>query len=330
MRIDGYDNIDIPRSIMISPSTGAINQAHVKKEKIAGLLTGAGFNEIFTNSITNAAYFEGKEDESMVRLLNNLSAVHNVMRPSMLETGLESVAYNINRKNLDLKFFEFGKTYSRLEVGRYDEDEHLCLYITGTRNAASWKEKSQAADVFYLKGMVEIIVKACGLSNFQWTPTANDKSSQWLAVSAEGRIIGGAGAVHRKELRRFDIKQDVYFADIHWGALINESGKKQVQFQELPNQLPVTRDLAMVLDAEVEFGRLEDAIRKVKLPKLKTMTLFDVFESEKLGAGKKSLAVSFMFLDEEKTLTDKEIDGMMNKIMRTLEQDLRAEIRKGS
>lgn len=330
MRIDGYDNIEIPSSITITPSVGAINPAHIRGEKTAGYLVGAGFNEIFTNSITNAAYFDKEELDNGVKLLNNLSAVHNIMRPSMLETGLESVGYNLNRKNHDLRFFEFGKTYHNEGIGKYNEEEHLCLYVTGNRTPASWKGKATAADIYYTKGIAEAVLKLAGINDLSWEASSGEKLKNALTLRNGKETIAEVGIVSKQELNRFDIKQDVFFADIRWRKVLDIVAKKAISFTPLPNQLPVYRDLAMVLDSSATYQSVEDAIKKIKLGKLRSVELFDVFESEKLGAGKKSLAISLTFLDEEKTLTDKEIDGMMNKIMRTLEQDLRAEIRKGT
>ncbi|HEX6427177.1 MAG TPA: phenylalanine--tRNA ligase subunit beta, partial [Niastella sp.] len=154
MRIDGLDNIEIPNAITISPSVETDRNKHIYREKTANYLVGAGFNEIFTNSITNAAYFDENELSTAVKLLNNLSADHNIMRPSMLQTGLEAIAHNLNRKNNDLRFFEFGKTYSTSGAGKYSEHEHVCLYITGQVQEDAWKGKGTAADIFYLKGIV--------------------------------------------------------------------------------------------------------------------------------------------------------------------------------
>ncbi|MBO9571854.1 MAG: phenylalanine--tRNA ligase subunit beta, partial [Chitinophagaceae bacterium] len=330
MRIDGYDNIEIPTHITISPSIGAINPAHVKKEKTASYLVGAGFSEIFTNSITNAAYFEKEELESGVKLLNNLSAVHNIMRPSMLETGLESVAYNINRKNNDIRFFEFGKTYHSQGTGKYTEEDHLCLYITGNKSAASWNGKAVKTDIYYLKGIADTILQLLGVNNRSWENITTGKLNNSLAIKSGKQVIAELGTVSKAELNIFDIKQEVFFADIKWKAVLDMVTSNAITFKELPNQLPVYRDLAMVLDSSVPYQAVETAIGKIKLNMLKSVKLFDVFESEKIGAGKKSMAINITFLDEEKTLTDKEIDSMMNKVMRTLENDLKAEIRKGA
>lgn len=330
MRIDGYDNIHIPKSITISPAVGAVNAGQSRKEKTADYLVGLGFSEIFTNSITNAAYFEDDELAKGVKLLNNLSAVHNMMRPSMLETGLESVAYNLNRKNNDLKFFEFGKTYQYEGVGKYDETEHLCFFVTGNSSEASWKGKAVSSDIYYLKGVIEAVLATCGVKEAAWESSSLNKLKNSLTLRAVGKQLVELGAVSKHELNRFDIKQDVYFADINWQVLIEQMKVADLRFTPLPNQLPVYRDLAMVVPGTLAFNTVNESIRKIKLPKLKSVKLFDVFESDKLGAGKKSLAINFTFLDDEKTLTDKEIDGMMNRIMLTLEQELKAEIRKGS
>jgi phenylalanyl-tRNA synthetase beta chain len=330
MRIDGYDNIMIPTSITITPSVGAGNPAQTRREKTANYLVGAGFSEIFTNSITNAAYFEDAELNRSVRLLNNLSAVHNIMRPSMLETGLESVAYNLNRKNSDLKFFEFGKTYEKRDVGKYIEREHLCLYITGSRNMASWKDKAQPADVYYLKGVVSNLLGLLDQREVKFETGSNEKLRNTLLVKVNNETVAELGVVSKHELNRFDIKQEVLFADIQWKKIFEKNVGKPIAFVPLPNQLPVYRDLAMVVPKALAYQDVETTIAKIRLEKLRSLQLFDVFESEKLGHDKKSLAVSFMFQDDEKTLTDREIDAMMSRIMRTLEQDLSAEIRKGN
>jgi phenylalanyl-tRNA synthetase beta chain len=330
MRIDGYDNISIPSSITITPSVGGVNAGRIRQEKTADYLVGAGFSEIFTNSITNAAYFENEELAGGVKLLNNLSAVHNMMRPSMLETGLESVTYNLNRKNNDLKFFEFGKTYHTEEVGKYTETEHLCFFVTGSKTEASWKEKAVGTDIYYLKGIVEAVLAICGVKETAWETSSVNKLKNSLTLKNGDKQIGELGAVAKHELNRFDIKQEVYFADLNWRAVLELTNKSELKFTPLPNQLPVYRDLAMVVPRTLAFNAVNESIRKIRLPKLKSVKLFDVFESEKLGAEKKSLAINFTFLDDEKTLTDKEIDNMMNRIMLTLEQELKAEIRKGS
>jgi phenylalanyl-tRNA synthetase beta chain len=328
MRIDGYDNIEIPSAITITPSVETDGYKHSYKEKICSYLVGAGFHEIFTNSITNAAYFDDSDLAGGVRLLNNLSAVHNIMRPSMLETGLEAVAYNLNRRNSDLQFFEFGKTYHSTETGIYNEKDHLCVYITGNRTAASWRNKAQASDIYYLKGIVAAIIQLAGFADIRWTSLSDNKLEHALEVSVKNQPVVRAGNVKKHELTRFDIKQPVLFASFDWKVLETLIGANSIHITELPKQLPVYRDLAMVVPKSLPYESVEKSLRNAGLDKLKEIKLFDIFESEKLGTDKKSLAVSVTFLDDEKTLTDTEIDSMMNQLMSTLQKDLNAEIRK--
>jgi phenylalanyl-tRNA synthetase beta chain len=328
MRIDGLDNVEIPTSIMISPSIETDSYKHTYREKAANYLVGLGFNEIFTNSITNAAYFDEEELGTAVRLLNNLSADHNIMRPSMLETGLEAIAHNLNRKNHNLQFFEFGKTYHKIAPGNYNEQEHVCLYITGQVKEDSWKAKGYTVDLYYLKGIVARILQLTGITKTSWQVTTTQKLADSLEVRINNEVIAVLGAVAPHELKRFDIKQPVFFADIDWELLLKKVAKGILKVSELPKQLPVHRDLALIVPKALPYADVEATVKKVQIGKLQDVQLFDIFESGKIGADKKSLAISFTFLDEEKTLTDKEIDGMMNKIMTALEKDLQAEIRK--
>jgi phenylalanyl-tRNA synthetase beta chain len=330
MRIDGLDNVQIPGSMTISPSSGARNLGEILREKVAGYLVGAGFHEIFTNSITNAAYFADEELKAGVRLLNNLSAVHNIMRPSMLETGLESLAFNFNRKNSNLRFFEYGRVYHQDASLKYKEDDHLALYLSGDFQEATWKAKATPSDVYQLKGLTEAILRLCGFNDLQWEAGQPGKLSSTLVLKSGKRILAETGIVSKKMLESFDLRQDVFFADIYWNEVRAGSTSEKLLFHPLPNQLPAYRDLAMIVPASLAFEAVRSAIEKIKLGKLKAVRLFDVFESEKLGIGRKSFAINLTFLDEEKTLTDKEIDGMMNRIILTLEKDLGVEIRKGN
>ncbi|HUR10601.1 MAG TPA: phenylalanine--tRNA ligase subunit beta [Flavitalea sp.] len=326
MRIDGYDNISIPASITISPALGANFLPGVYKEKTAHYLTGLGFNEIFTNSITNAAYFAGDNLQKGVRLLNNLSAVHNILRPSMLETGLEVIAYNLNRKSLQLQLFEFGKTYQQNDIGKYDESNHLSLFLSGESTENSWKQKGSRLDFFYLKGVLENLFRLTGLKKPVFQKDVS--GGNYFTISINHKNIGTMGSVKKARLTTFDIRQPVWFADLEWDKMEEFFSATQISFRELPKQLPVHRDLAMIVSNNLPYGRVQEAIHDIRLNKLHQINLFDIFESDKVGAGKKSIAVSLTFLDEEKTLTDTEIDSMMQSIMKTLEKDLGAEIRK--
>jgi phenylalanyl-tRNA synthetase beta chain len=327
MRIDGYDHIEIPANINISPSVETGREAAAIQEKVAGFLVGSGFNEIFTNSITNSNYFSESELQTSVRMINNLSADLNIMRPSLLETGLESISWNINRKNSDLLFFEFGKTYESSRPGEYAEINHCCLYMTGNLEHESWKGKPVPVDFYYLKGVCSAVCKLTGIKGENHRLN-HPKLATGIEISQGEKIIFVAGEVDAAILRKFDIRQPVFFADIYWDNLLDLVTGNNVVFSELPKQVPVNRDLALIVEKSLPFETIEKTVFGIGLQKLRKVQLFDIFESEKLGTGKKSMAISFTFLDHEKTLTDKEIDGMMGRIMKTAEEELKAEIRK--
>lgn len=328
LRIDGLDNIDIPVSISMTPSVEEGYVRELLKEKTANYLTGLGFHEILTNSITNSAYYNEKELLTAVKMLNNLSADLNIMRPSMLETGLEAVAYNLNRKNNNLKFFEFGKTYSTPEAGKYEEQERLCLYITGNANEDNWKNKSNKADFYMAKGIAGSILNLSGLAVSRFELFADEKTEAGLKIFTGNKFAGEICTVSKKALGRFDIKQPVFFIDFDWQLLVKLFEENKNIVKEIPKYPAVQRDLSLILSKQAKYEEVENTVKKIKLDKLQHINLFDIFESEKLGAGKKSMAVSFTFQDEEKTLTDKEIDSWMNKIIAAMETGLGAEIRK--
>ena len=328
VRIDGLDNIDIPTSITITPSVEKNIIADNFKEKLTGVLTGIGFNEILTNSITNSKYFTEKELSTTVRLLNNLSSELDIMRPAMLPTALEIIAFNQNRKNAHLKFFEFGKTYVKNELGGYSETDHFCIYITGNISQSHWKGKSKEADIYYLKGIVESVL--C-LSDTELSFTTEEGNNYFDSVnraSIDDEVLVEFGKVSREILKKFDIKQPLYFADFNWNILLKKISENKIQYREIQKYPMVERDLALVVPKIMNYNEITREVTNLHLSKLRDIKLFDIFENEKLGNDKKSMAINFTFLDEEKTLTDKEIDGWMNKIMTTLEKELGAEIRK--
>jgi phenylalanyl-tRNA synthetase beta chain len=328
LRIDGLDNVVIPDAITITPAVEENYALEVYKEKVANYLVGLGFHEIMTNSITNSAYFTAEELSSSVKMLNSLSADLNILRPSMLETGLEAIAHNLNRKNNDLRFFEFGKTYSRVNSAQYSEPEHLCLYITGKNLEEGWRTKPATADFYVLKGIADSILRLLGLSPDAVEAFPSPKFESCLQVKIKGEVVLQTAVVHKKTLTRFEIRQPVFFADLNWDILSRCAVTHKPAFKQIPKFPSVQRDLAIIVSAQLMFEEVEKIVKKAKISKLQGMRLFDIFESDKLGKGKKSMAVNFTFLDDEKTLTDQEIDGWMSKIMSSLERDLQAEIRK--
>ena len=328
MRIDGFDNVEIPALITISPSVETLMQEASYKEKVASYLIGAGFNEIFTNSITNAAYYNESVLQTTVKMINSLSADLNVLRPQMMETGLESIAYNLNRRNSDLQFFEFGKTYSTTGTGKYDEKQHISIYITGKKNADGWKSKGEKADFYFAKAILEKITVLLGLNITKYSIEPNDKLDSCVTASIKNEVIATIGSINKNTLAIFDIKQPVFYIDIEWDLVIALNKSVKISYSEIPKFQAAQRDLAIVVDKSMKYEQVEKATQSARVNKLTAINLFDVFESEKLGANKKSMAISFTFLDEEKTMTDKDIDAMMQKIITSYEKELSAEIRK--
>ena len=326
LRIDGLDNIEIPTTITISPAIEVASAKEVIKEKTANFLVGKGFVEIFTNSITNSQYFTPAVLETAVKMMNNLSADLDVLRPSMLETGLETIAYNCNRRNNNLRLFEFGKTYATSGSGQYSETEHLCIYWSGLDTEAGWRVKSKEQDVLMAKGIVQAVASLTGLPSIQWIVEGNESAT--LVAMVGGTAIATLLHVPQNKLQQFDIKQTVVFVDIDLAALVASAEKQKIVYKEVSKFPAVQRDLALVVDRSVTYAAIELAVGTVKLPKLKDTRLFDVFESDKLGINKKSMALSFTFVDEEKTMTDTETDSMVSKLMGAFEKELGAEIRK--
>lgn len=328
LRIDGLDNVEFTQHMTIAPANDENSLKESLREKISGYLTGQGFNEILTNSITNSQYYNDDELTTTVKMINSLSADLNVMRPSMIESGLEIIAYNLNRKNKDLQLFEFGKTYQTSAVDSYQENEHLSLYLTGLSANTSWKTKEAQNDFFRAKGVAKAITNLCGLELPELKETTNINLSVALTASVNNQLLCTIGEVAPAKIQKFDIKQPVFFIDFNWLQLLSLVSSQRITYKEVSRFPPVQRDLAMVVNKSISFKKVENAVQKVKPAKLHEVQLFDIFESEKLGADKKSLAVSFTFMDEEKTLTDKEIDNMINTIIKSFEQELNAEIRK--
>lgn len=327
MRIDGLDNVEIPSAITISPSENDDKYGNDVKEKIANYLTANGFSEIFTNSITDSKYYSEAMLKDSVKMINNLSEDLNILRPSMLQTGLEVIAYNINRKNADLKLYEFGKTYHAKETGKYAEINHLVFYISGLANEGGWQRKATDADFYYLKGMCEATFACAGVKN-EIKITADDTAEAGIIFSVNDRVIGKAGIVSENIRKQFSIKEKVFFADIFWNEIVCLQQMNTITYREITKYPGVQRDLAVIVEKNVTYGQIEKIIKENNILPLKKVKLFDIFESEKLGAGKRSMAVNFNFSDENKTLADAETDMMMNKIITSLETKLNATVRR--
>lgn len=324
MRIDGLDNIEIPPVISLSPSSENLAEENLQ-EKIASSLTGLGFNEILTNSITNSVYAEN--EEGIVKMLNSLSAEMDIMRPAMLETGLQSVAHNLNRKNNRLRFFEFGRIYSQSGPGKYNESRRLSVFLTGNKEPGSWNNAETATDLYFLKGVIRFILTGAGVPPIADKPAEEKHLEDALAWEQNGKTLCVAGLVNEEKLKQFDIRQPVYYAVFNWDELVQLAMPKVI-YKEVPRFPAVERDIAIVLDSSVAYEKVAAAISNAGVNRLKNIRLFDVFEHEKLGAGKKSMALNLIFVDEEKTLADKETDSMVNRIVKQLEVETGAVLRQ--
>ncbi|WGH76010.1 phenylalanine--tRNA ligase subunit beta [Tenacibaculum tangerinum] len=328
LRVYGYNNIEFSHKLNTSISFD--DDKEVKIENIvANQLTSLGFNETMANSLTKGDYIELSDNlnaDFNVEMLNPLSNDLKVMRQSLLFSGLESVAYNINRKNNSLKFYEFGKTYHKYESG-YQEDKHLTLFVTGTRTQDSWKVATQTSDFFYLKGIVTTLLSRLGIDTLKTTPTKSDVFSEGITLSLGKTKLVELGVVKRAILKEFSIKQEVLFADFNWQNILDLVGKKKIKVADLPKFPAVKRDLALLLDNKVEFKEIYNLAFQSERKLLKEVDLFDVYEGDKLPEGKKSYAVSFVIQDENKTLADKQIDKIMQKLQQTFEKNLDAVLR---
>ncbi|MCH3882291.1 MULTISPECIES: phenylalanine--tRNA ligase subunit beta [Tenacibaculum] len=328
LRVYGYNNIEFSHKLNTSISFD--NDKQVKIENtIANQLSSLGFNETMANSLTKEDYINLSENLKAnynVEMLNPLSSDLKVMRQSLLFSGLESVAYNINRKNNSLKFFEFGKTYHKFESG-YQEDKHLTLFVTGNRSKDSWKTAAQPSEFFYLKGIVNLLFSKLGFSKMKSTPTKNDVFSEGISLSLGKTKMVDFGVVKRSVLKEFSIKQEVLFADFNWDAILKFCSNKNIKVTGLPKFPSVKRDLALLLDNKTEFKEVYNLAFQSERKLLKEVDLFDVYEGENLPEGKKSYAVSFVLQDENKTLTDKQIDKIMQKLQQTFEKSLNAVLR---
>ena len=316
VRIDGLDNIEIPGRLNIALTKPLPGDRDVR-ERIAELLCGMGLQEIVTNSIVNSKFYPERDD--LVRMINSLSTELDVMRPSMLEGGLEVAAYNCNRKSQDLGLFEYGNVYI--------QEARLALWVTGNVRITHWDQKDQKAGIFYLKGLLGNLLNYSGIKN--GTLTYNDTNgAQEMVWKWKNKVLCIAKQVPSSRLNIFDIKQDVYFAEIHWDVWVKAQAANEIVYKEVPKFPAVQRDIAIVLDTGVTYKQVEETTEQLKLGALQSFGLFDVFESEKLGEGKKSYALSYTFQLQDRTLTDTETEQLMEQLMEAYKNKLSAQIRE--
>jgi phenylalanyl-tRNA synthetase beta chain len=341
LRIYGYNNIEIGNSLKSAISYTQNPDKEKVQNLIADYLSSNAFNEIMNNSLTTSKYSNVSNvynSEHNVKMLNPISQDLDVMRQSLLFGGLESIAYNQNRKNTDLNFYEFGFVYSQnpakhndeFPLAKYNESKHLSLFMTGNIVGANWYKDIHKSDFYTLKLYVNNILKRLGINDKQWQ-IDNELSGDFSfgqKIIVNNKILVEFGSLAKKTLKVFDVKQNVFYADFNWDHIIALIGKSKVQYKEIPKYPEVKRDLAILLDRNINFAELEKLAYLTEQKLLKSVSIFDIYEGKKIEASKKSYALSFILQDQSKTLTDKLVDKVMNKIMQAFEREFKAIIRK--
>lgn len=342
LRIYGYNNVEIPTSVKSSLTIkGDVDRSNKLENIIAEQLVGQGFREILNNSLTKESYYDGLETYApaeLVRVLNPLSSDLNVMRQTLLFGGLESIAHNVNRKSKNLRFFETGNCYyynSKKHtadhlLNAYSQAHFVGLWLTGNHIEGSWAHVNEATSVYQLKAYVMNILVRLGyeLGGMRIGQGSNDIFAKSLSVSdRNGKVLVELGLVAKAITSRFDIDQEVYYAEINWSMLTKKLQKNTVSFKEISKYPAVSRDLALLIDKNVEFAQIEQIARNSEKKLLKKVELFDVYEGDNLPEGKKSYAVNFVLQDETKTMNDKQTDAIMKKIVANLEKQLGAVLR---
>ncbi|HNP48209.1 MAG TPA: phenylalanine--tRNA ligase subunit beta [Bacteroidia bacterium] len=332
LRVYGYNNIPIPKKQNVSLPAIVDFDRDKLLNKVSDYLASNGFNEILSNSLSKSRYTElaGWNAEQNVKVLNPLSQDLEILRRNMLYTGLEAIEYNRNRKHSDLRLFEFGKTYSK-EDSKYKEFYHLSLFISGRKSEERWNGDTSPVSFYFLKSYVENLLRICGVgsSNLNTEVYADTFFASGLQIKTGNKVLVTFGSIKKNQLKPFDISNEVFYADFDWDALIKIAGKKSVQYVEVSKFPVVRRDLSMLIDRQVTYAQIEAIAYKTERKLLRELRLFDVYEGEKIEAGKKSYAVTFLLNDDEQTLTEKQIDKTMERLMLALEKEAGAVIRKG-
>lgn len=327
MRIYGYDHVEVSKSISYTALNEEKNFELLLENKIGALLEGFGFNEIMSLSLTKETYYS--EKENLVRMLNPLSSDLSVMRSDMLFSGLEAIAYNINRKNADLKLFEIGRIYNAEKTNnetKYSEQKQLALFVTGNLFSENPYKLEQKADFSFLKSAVNNVLEKCGITNYKSAESSYQNFDLGLSYSLNNKPLAEFGSVSKTQLKKFDMAQPVFYACFNWEVLVRAFSKQKTRFEEIGKFPAVRRDLALLIDKSIKYSQIEELAFAAEKKFLKAVNLFDIYEGEKLG-NKKSYAVSFTLMNNEATLTDKQIDGVMEKLISNYKEKLGAELR---
>jgi phenylalanyl-tRNA synthetase beta chain len=329
LRVFGYNNVTTTDKLNASISYSSKFEDYKLRNIIGNQLVSQGFYEIMANSLTTPEYTKLSaqyEEAHDVNMLNPLSGDLSVMRRSLLFSGLEAIAHNINRKRTDLKLFEFGKTYHYFEEER-EEQKHLTLLVTGNRTKDSWVSGINKSDFFFLKGTVVTTLERLGILRFNEFPVESDLFTEGVTFQFGKTKLVEFGLVNKPVLKHFGIGQEVLFADFSWDALLDIARNNTIMFRDIPKYPEVKRDFALLLDESVTFESVYKIAKQTEKQLLKEINLFDVYQGKNLPKGKKSYAVSFTLQDDRKTLTDRQIDKIMSKLQANFERELGAELR---
>lgn len=328
LRVYGYNNVKINNKINATVFNSGRTEDYKIQNIIGNQLTSLAFHEMMANSLTTPDYIKLSDklkEDFNVTILNPLSNDLSTLRQSLLFSGLEAISFNINRKNTDLKLFEFGKTYHKLPSG-FDEPKHLSLFTTGNRLNESWTNAQKPSDFFLFKGYVNSILSRLGIEDFNTNPISNDVFAEGIAYVNRNVKLVEFGTVKKSILKHFDIKQEVFYADFDWNVILKSISNK-IKFVEIPKYPEVRRDLALLLDESVAFEEIYSIARQTEKSLLKEITLFDVYVGKNLPEGKKSYAVGFTIQDDSKTLTDTQIEKIMSKLLNNFQTQLGAQLR---
>ncbi len=326
LRIYGYNRITIPSQVRLSLGFGTKPDRETVQNQVADMLSANGFFEILSNSLTSKDY-AGDEVET-VELLNPLSNELGIMRQSLLYSGLEAIAHNIKRKNADLKLYEFGRVYSIGKENSYKESQRLGIFMTGLNETHQWNQPESYTTFYNMKAAVDAVIKRLNLNGLVGVDSAGKDFKEGYEYRKGDRALVKFGTVAKKALKLADIEQDVFYAEFDWDLVLRSLKNNRILYRDLSKYPSVRRDLSLLIDESVSFSELRTLAFKLEKKLLKDVRVFDVYKGEKLAAGRKSYALSFVLQDEEKTLTDKQIDSVMNKFISTFEKELGAEIRK--
>ena len=329
LRVYGYNNIQFTEKLKASISSNQIVEDYQIQNKISNQLTALGFHEMMGNSLTSPKYVELSDNLSSdhnVEMLNPLSNDLSIMRQSMLFNALEALKYNVNRKNSNVKLFEFGKTYHNFKEGR-QEPKHLSIIVSGLKNNENWTQNSQKSNFFYFKGIVSALLERLGITYFSETETKNPIFSEGLAHQIGDKCLVDYGIITKNIASNFDIDSEVFYADFKWDNILEQIVTENFKLKTIPKFPKVKRDLALLLDKNVSFDSIRESAIKSERNLLKNINLFDVYTGDKLPENKKSYAISFTLQDEKKTLTDKQIDKIMKKLQQNFEKDFGATLR---